>query len=91
MTLLAAMRVTALLAAMKVTDWGTAQDFTAGLFFGATIFAAIMTLFYFRSGHERAHRRHVLRKVDSIRQEQDRPKELRDLEPPPQSGENKPR
>lgn len=79
------------LAALKVTDWGTAQDITAGILFGLIGLAFIMSLFYLRSGHERAHRRHVLRKNAQRQQQRDRPKQLRDLEPPPQEGENLPR
>lgn len=77
---------------LSPTEWGTAQDLTLGIFMGVTIAVAILSLFFLRSGHERAHRSHVLRgsHAEQIR-EWRRSEELERLEPPPRHGEATPR
>lgn len=42
---------------------GAAQNLTMGILLGTFIALAILTLFFFRSGHERAHRRQLLREL----------------------------
>lgn len=77
--------------AITGTQWGTAQDLTMGIPLGAFMALVIFALFWTRSGHERAHRRRVLGRDFRREHERQRPQELEDLEPPPQTGENLPR
>lgn len=77
--------------ALTGAQWGTAQDLTFGILIGAFIATVIFTLFWARTGHERAHRQRVLGRDFRREHARQRPQELEDLEPPPQAGENLPR
>jgi len=79
------------LLALTGTQWGTAQDLTFGILIGAFGAVAIMTLFWLRTGHERAHRHQVLRRAFRDTDERGRLHELEEQEPPPQAREMFPR
>lgn len=70
---------------------GTAQDMTFAILLGVFIALAILALFFFRSGHERAHRRQVLREQRRNELSYQRSAQLEAIHEHPAVGEGLPR
>lgn len=79
------------LIALSGAQWGTAQDLTFGILFGAFNAVVILSLFWARTGHERAHRTQELRRFRREELGHERPETLERLERPPRRGEELPR
>lgn len=58
------------------TQIGTAQVLTFGIPLGGFGFLVLLSLFVFRSGHERAHRAQVMRRQRRAELEHERPSQL---------------
>lgn len=71
--------------------WGTAQDLTFGIPMGGFITLVLVSLFLFRSGHERAHRLQLLRERRRAELEHRRPDQLEAIHDRPQVEEAWPR
>jgi hypothetical protein len=69
---------------------GTAQDLTLGIPMGVTVALVLISLFLYRSGHERAHRLQVLREERRQELEHQRPEMLEAIHREPRVEEGAP-
>lgn len=78
-------------AAVSQTQIGTAQVLTFGLPLGAFGALVFLSLFVYRSGHEKAHRQQVLREQRREELSHERPKQLEMIHEHPSVEEELPR